>query len=313
MFLNMKTTSKLAFGAMVACLAAAPLFAQKLEPMTAEETALRNTGTPGHPGNDAAVDAAAPPHKIIGNLYYVGTTVHANFLVVTPQGNILINTGYEHTWPFTQAEIEKLGFKVSDIKIILGSHAHVDHQEADAMVKQLTGAPVEVLDKDVPMLQKLMPGGKPHPIDKILHDGDTVSLGGSSWVAHLTAGHTPGCTTWTSKIADGGKTYDVVIMCGGGVAGKIVNNPQYPTAVEDFHKTFAFLKTVPCDIPLGSHTDHYNENEKYAEMVKNPKGPNPFIDEGGCAVEAGNWEAVFNVQLDKQTKAAAATAPGAGN
>ena len=188
MSINMKMTSKLALGAMVACLAAAPLFAQKLVPMTAEETNLRNIGTPGHPGNNAAKDEPAPPHKIIGNLYYVGTTVHCNYLIVTPQGDILINTGYEHTWPMTQASIEKLGFKVSDIKIILGSHAHVDHQEADAMVKQLTGAPVEVMDKDVPMLQKLTPGGKPHPIDKILHDGDTVSLGGSSWVAHLHGG-----------------------------------------------------------------------------------------------------------------------------
>jgi metallo-beta-lactamase class B len=177
----------------------------------------------------------------------------------------------------------------------------------------MTGATVEAMDRDVPLLQKMTPGGKPHPIDKILHDGDTVSLGDSSWVAHLTAGHTPGCTTWTSKIADGGKTYNVVIMCGGGVAGKIVNNPDYPNAVQDFRDSFAFLKTVPCDIPLGSHTDHYNENEKYEEMAKNPNGPNPFIDEGGCAVESGNWEAVFNDALAKQTKAAAGSGPSASN
>jgi metallo-beta-lactamase class B len=309
---SMSMTSKLALGAMVACLAAAPLFAQKLVPMTAEETNLRNVGTPGHPGTNAEKDEPAPPHKIIGNLYYVGTTVHCNYLIVTPAGDILINTGYERTWPMTQASIEKLGFKVSDIKIILGSHAHIDHQQADAMVKQLTGAPVEVMEQDIPLLQKLTPGGKPHPIDKILHDGDTVSLDGSTWVAHLTAGHTPGCTTWTSKIADGGKTYNVVIMCGGG-AGKLVNNPDEPNVVDDFHKTFAFLKSVPCDIPLGSHTDHYNENEKYAEMMKNPKGPNPFIDEGGCAVEGGNWEAVFNDALAKQMKEAAGAGPSASN
>ena len=313
MSLTLKMTTKLLLGVAAACLVALPLCAQKIEPMTAEETNLRNVGTPGHPGNNAAVDMPAPPHKIIGNLYFVGTTVHCNYLIVTPQGDILINTGYEHTWPMTQASIEKLGFKVSDIKIILGSHAHIDHQEADAMVKQLTGAPVEVMDKDVPMLQKLTPGGKPHPVDKILHDGDTVSLGGSSWVAHLTGGHTPGCTTWTSKIADGGKTYNVVIMCGGGATGKLVDNPQYPTVVDDFHHTFAFLKTVPCDIPLGSHTDHYNENEKYEVWVKNPNGPNPFIDPTGCAIEAGNWEAVFNDLLAKQMKAAGGAGPSASN
>jgi metallo-beta-lactamase class B len=280
--------------------------------MSAEDTNLRNIGTPGHPGNNAAKDEPAPPHKIVGNLYYVGTTVHCNFLIVTPMGDILINTGYEHTWPMTQASIEKLGFKVSDIKIILGSHAHVDHQEADAIVKQMTGAPVEVMAEDVPMLQKLTPGGKPHPIDKVLHDGDTVSLGGSSWVAHLTPGHTPGCTTWTSKITDGGKSYNVVILCGGGVTSKLVGNTENPHIADDFRKSFAWMKSVPCDIPLGSHTDHYLENEKYETMAKNPNGPNPFIDEGGCAVEAGNWEAVFNDALAKQTKAAA-NGQGAGN
>ena len=149
------------------------------------------------------------------------------------------------------------------------------------------------------------------PTGTLVNNGDTVSLGGSSWVAHLTAGHTPGCTTWTSKIKDGGKTYNVVIMCGGG-AGKLVNNKDEPNVVDDFHHTFAFLKTVPCDIPLGSHTDHYLENEKYETMEKNPKGPNPFIDKGGCAVESGNWEAVFNDALAKQTKAAAGT-PSASN
>ena len=175
------------------------------------------------------------------------------------------------------------------------------------MVKQLTGAPVEVMAEDIPLLQKLTPGGKPHPIDKVLHDGDTVSLGGSSWVAHLNPGHTPGCTTWTSKITDAGKTYNVVILCGGGAPPKLDAN-----LMDQFHKTFAWMKTVPCDIPLGSHTDHYNENEKYAEMMKNPNGPNPFIDPGGCAVEAGNWEAVVNYNWEKQQKAAAGT-PSASN
>ena len=311
--MSMKMTGKLILGAVVAFLAAAPLFAQKLEPMTAEQTLQRNLGTPGHPGTNQQKDEAFPPHKIIGNLYYVGTTVHSNYLVVTPQGDILINTGYEHTWPLTQASIEKLGFKVTDIKIILGSHAHIDHQEADAMVKQLTGAPVEVMAEDVPLLQKLTPGGKPHPIDKVLHDGDTLSLGGSRWGAHLNPGHTPGCTTWTSKITDGGKSYNVVIMCGGGAPPKLVNNPDNPHIMDDFHRTFAFLKSVPCDVPLGSHTDHYNEVEKYDAMMKNPNGPNPFIDPGGCAVEAGNWEAMVNYQYDRQIKAAGGSGPNANN
>src|SRR5205085_6142827 len=119
-----------------------------------------------------------PPHKIIGNMYYVGTASLAAFLIVTPQGNILINSAYERTVPTIQKSIEQLGFKFSDTKILLGSHAHADHQEGDALVKQLTGAQVIVMAEDVPALRVMKPGGKEHPIDKIIHDGETVTLGG---------------------------------------------------------------------------------------------------------------------------------------
>jgi metallo-beta-lactamase class B len=282
---------------LAATLPALPLVAQGLKPMTAEETLGRNNG-PAEP------DKPFPPHKVIGNLYFVGTDTHSSYLLVTPAGNILINSTYERTVPFVRDSVEKLGFHFTDIKILLGSHAHVDHQEGDALVKQMTGAQVMSMDRDIPLLQKMTPGGKPHPIDRILHDGDTVSLGGTTLVAHLTAGHTPGCTTWTMKIADGGKTYDVVIMGGSGAGGvKLVDNLDYPKIREDFEKGYEFLRAVPCDIPLGSHTDHYNMAEKYGTLVKNPNGPNPFIDPQGCKIEAGNWEAVFKYYLAKQSKA----------
>src|SRR5579863_217057 len=141
-----------------------------------------------------------PPHKIIGNMYYVGTETLGSFLVVTPAGNILIDSTYEVNVPVIRKSIEDLGFKFADTKILLGSHAHADHQEGDAMVKELTGAQVMAMAEDVPALQAMKPGGKPHPIDRVLHDGDTVTLGGSTLVAHLTPGHTRGCTTWTMKI-----------------------------------------------------------------------------------------------------------------
>src|ERR1700726_3690959 len=144
-----------------------------------------------------------PPHKIIGNIYYVGTTSLASFLIVTPQGNILIDSTYERNVPVIQKSVADLGFKFSDIKILLGNHAHGDHQEGDALVKQLTGAQVIVMAEDVPALQAMKPGGKEHPIDKILHDGDSVALGGATLIAHLTAGHTRGCTTWTMKAKEG--------------------------------------------------------------------------------------------------------------
>src|ERR1700719_2369147 len=145
-----------------------------------------------------------PPHKVIANVYFVGTAELGSFLITTPEGHILINSDFETTVPVIRASVEKLGFRFTDIKILLGSHAHGDHMQGDAMVKELTAARVMAMEQDVPALRKMMPGGKPHPIDKILHDGDEVTLGGTTLVAHLTAGHTKGCTTWTLKVQDGG-------------------------------------------------------------------------------------------------------------
>src|SRR6266487_1619543 len=167
----------------------------------------RNMGTP----EDQTTQF--PPHKVIGNIYYVGTRTLSSFLVVTPQGHILIDSTYERNVPTIQKSVEQLGFKFSDVKILLGNHAHGDHQEGDAMVKQLTGAQVMAMAEDVPALQAIKPGGKDHPIDKILHDGDKVTLGNVTLVAHLTAGHTRGCTTWTTTAQEGGKTYYVMFGC----------------------------------------------------------------------------------------------------
>src|ERR1700692_2961978 len=166
----------------------------------------RNMGAP------ADQTTQFPPHKIIGNIYYVGTKTLSSFLVVTPQGNILIDSTYERNVPTIEKSVAQLGFKFSDIKILLGSHAHGDHQEGDALVKQLTGAQVMAMAEDVPALRAMKPGGKEHPIDKVLHDGESVTLGGVTLVAHLTPGHTRGCPPWTTKAQDGGRTYDVVII-----------------------------------------------------------------------------------------------------
>src|SRR5881394_1910068 len=131
-----------------------------------------------------------PPHKIIGNIYYVGTKTLSSFLIVTPQGNILMDSTYERNVPVIQKSVSDLGFKFSDVKILLGNHAHGDHQEGDAMVKALTGAQVIAMAEDLDMLKAIKPGGKEHPVDRVIHDGDTVSLGGTTLTAHLTAGHT---------------------------------------------------------------------------------------------------------------------------
>jgi metallo-beta-lactamase class B len=264
---------------------------------TQQELFQRNVGTP----EDQS--AQFPPHKIIGNVYYVGTGSLASFLIVTPQGNILINSTYERNVPVIQKSVEQLGFKFSDIRILLGSHAHADHMEGDALVKQLTGAQVMAMAEDVPMLEQMKPAGKPHPIDKVLHDNEQVTLGGTTLVAHLTPGHTPGCTTWTLKAQEGGKTYDLVIIGSLGVnpGMKLVNNPADPRIAEEFTRAFQVSRSLACDVPLGSHPGMYNMKEKYAKLQAG--GPNPYIDPAGCKIELDIDEAMFHTVLEQQQTA----------
>ncbi|HLK49225.1 MAG TPA: subclass B3 metallo-beta-lactamase [Bryobacteraceae bacterium] len=238
---------------------------------------------------------AFPPHRIIGNLYYVGTRTLSSFLVVTPQGNILIDSTYERNVPTIRKSIEQLGFKFSDVKILLGSHAHGDHQEGDAMVKELTGAQVMAMAEDVPALEAIKPGGKAHPIDKVLHDGDSVSLGGTALVAHLTPGHTHGCTTWTMKAQEGGKNYDVMINCSLRAPATLT-----PEVVSEFNRSFQVVRALPCDVELGDHPAQYNLQAKYARRREG--GPNPFIDRAGCTLEADIEEALFRAMVAEQEK-----------
>ena len=245
-----------------------------------------------------------PPHQVIGNVYYVGTNSLAVFLIVTPQGNILINSTYERNVPAIQRSVEQLGFKFSDIKILLGSHAHGDHQEGDAAVKAITGAQVMALAEDVPALRAMTPGGKEHPIDKVLHDGESVTLGGTTLVAHLTPGHSRGCTTWTLKAQEGGKSYDVVIIgsLGTNPGFTLVNNREIPGMAEEFARAFKVSHALPCDVPLGSHPGMYNMQAKYAKLAAG--GPNPFIDPDGYKLELDIDEAMFRAVLAEQKKAA---------
>ncbi len=263
---------------------------------TAQELFTRNVGT------KEDQRTAFPPHKIIGNIYYVGTRSLASFLIVTPEGNILVDSTYEANVPVIRKSIEDLGFKFADTKILLGSHAHGDHQEGDAMVKELTGAKVMAMAEDIPALEAMKPGGKAHPIDKVLHDGDQVTLGGTTLVAHLTPGHTHGCTTWSLKVQDGGKTYDVVIIGSMGVnAGtQLINNTKNPGILDEYEKGFAVMHTLACDVPLGSHPAMYNLAEKYAKLSKG--GPNPFIDPQGYQKEVAVEESAFRQALAEQKK-----------
>lgn len=246
-----------------------------------------------------------PPHKVIGNVYFVGTEQLGSFLIVTPEGDILINSDFETTVPVIRTSVEKLGFKMTDIKIILGSHAHGDHMEGDALMKELTGARVMAMEQDVPALRNMKPGGKPHPIDQVLHDGDEVKLGGTTLVAHLAAGHTKGCTTWTLKAEENGKPYNVVILGSIGVnpGYVLVGNKDYPQIADDYVRSFKVLRALPCDVFLGAHGSFYGLPEKYAKLGKG--GPNPFIDPQGYQAHLDRQERAFRAMLDEQKRGAA--------
>lgn len=256
-----------------------------------------------------------PPFRIAGNLYYVGSKGLANYLITTPQGHILINSDLEANVPLIRASVEKLGFKFTDIKILLISHAHWDHNAASATIKQLTGAQYMVMDADVPNVESggktdFQYGGnpgnryKPTKVDRVLHDGDHVKLGDADLVAHLTPGHTKGCTTWTMKVTDGGKTHDVVIVGSPNVNDgyKLVDNAQYPQIANDYERMFTVLKTLPADIFLGAHGSYFGLEEKYARLT--PGSPNPFVDPDGYKKFVTDKDQEFRTELAKQKTAA---------
>jgi metallo-beta-lactamase class B len=257
-----------------------------------------------------------PPYRIIGNIYYVGSQGLAVYLITTPQGNILINSNLEKSVPMIRDSVEKLGFRFSDTKILLISHAHVDHCAGSAAVKELTGAKYMVMDADVSAVEdggKINFGGdtqstasryQPAKVDRLLHDGDEVKLGDTVLTAHLTPGHTKGTTTWTMNVTDGGKTYHVVIVGSPNVnpGYKLVNNALYPQIASDYERMFRVLKSLPCDIFLGAHGNYYGMEEKYARMKAG--APNPFIDPEGYKSYIAEREETFRAELAKETAAA---------
>jgi metallo-beta-lactamase class B len=252
-----------------------------------------------------------PPFKIAGNLYYVGSKGLANYLITTSEGHILINSDMEENVPLIRASVENLGFKFTDIKILLISHAHWDHDAASDTIKKLTGAKYMVMDADVSVVES---GGKtdfqygndpttlykPTKVDRVLRDGDEVKLGGTVLVAHLTPGHTKGCTTWTLKVTEGGKTYDVVIIGSPNVnpGYRLVSNTTYPRIAEDYQKTFKVLKSLSCDIFLGAHGNYFGLDTKYPRLKT--EGLSVFVDPAGYKKYVEEKEEEFKRELAKQ-------------
>ncbi len=249
-----------------------------------------------------------PPYRVISNLYYVGTNYLASFLITTPQGHILINPDYKESVPLIRASVEKLGFHFSDIRIILISHAHDDHAAGCALAKRLSGAKLMVMDADVGEIEGGGAGDfqyvhqhwAPAKVDRILHDRDTVTLGGTTLIARLTPGHTKGCTTWTTEIEEGGHLYHVVIVGSPNVnpGYKLIGNRQYPQIATDYQKTFRVLSSLPCDIFLGAHGVYYDMDDKLKKLRAG--GRNPFIDPEGYRAYIKERERAFRAELSAQ-------------
>ncbi len=241
-----------------------------------------------------------PAFRIAGNLFYVGTADLAVYLVQTPQGSILINSDFPQDVPLIRKSIESLGFKYQDTRILLISHAHGDHDAAAGLIKEQTGAKLMVMDADVAEEESTARGRPGAKVDRVLQDGDTVELGGSTLVARLTPGHTKGCTTWTMKVQDGGRTLDAVIIGSPNVnPGYIlVGNKDYPHIADDYVKTFAVLTRLHCDLFLGAHGSYYGLLDKYPKLKAG--GPNPFVDSEGYKAYVSERERAFRKEWERQ-------------
>ena len=242
---------------------------------------------------------AIPGFKIAGNLYYVGTADLAAYLIATPQGNILINGNFKEDVPAIRKSIEGLGFKYADTKVLLISHAHGDHDEGIGQIKSDTGARLMVMEADVAAVESTAPGRPGAKVDRILHDRDTVELGGSTLTARLTPGHTPGCTTWTMRVEEGGRTLNAVIIGSPNVnpGYVLVNNKTYPQIASDYVRTFALLKTTPVDLFLGAHGAYFNLKDKLPKMGG---AVNPFIDPAGYQAYVAERDLAFERELARQ-------------
>lgn len=264
----------------------------------------------------AAKNQPLAPFRIAGSIYYVGASDVTSYLIVTPKGMVLLEGGFAETAPMIEANIAALGFKLKDVKVLLNGHAHPDHAGGLARLKADSGAEFEAMAQEVQPLEHAGQGtfyrGDRHlfdsiKVDRVLQDGDTVSLGGITLTAHLTAGHTPGCTTWTTTVTDGGKPYAVVFACQMTLPDQITGNPLYPDAATDFAKSFQVLAALPCDVFLAEHGSSFGLLEKAARLrAAKPGAPNPFVDPQGYRDFVTQSREAFEAQL----KAEAAGAPG---
>ena len=262
--------------------------------------------TPATPGQNDAVE----PFRIIGNIYYVGATEVTSYLITSPEGDILLDGGFPETAPIIERNIRKLGFKLSDVKVLISTHAHYDHAGGLAELKRATGAKFYASAAEIPLLAA---GGKgdfafgdrflfpPVKADETVKDDQIIHVGTAAMHAHLTPGHTKGCTTWTADVTENGEKHTAVFICSISMPGgyKLVNNAKYPEIAEDYKATYKKLHALKADVFLGSHASFFDLETKRAKMLKG-SGSNPFIDPAGYEAFIGSNEKDFLSELKKQ-------------
>lgn len=256
------------------------------------------------------------PVRIAANLHYVGASDIASYLITTPEGHILIDGGFVETAPQIAANVEKLGHRLADVKILLNSHAHFDHAGGLAELKRRSGAQLFASAPDAELLER---GGKgdfrfgdegafpPVAVDRRLADGEKVTLGGVELTARLTPGHTRGCTTWTWNA--GG--LQAVVVCSASILDyRFVGQESYPGIAADFERTFATLQALPCDLFLASHGRFFDLDGKRTLALRGMGMRNPFVDPAGYKAWAAEAESAFRAAVERQRQELAAPDKG---
>lgn len=269
------------------------------------QTPAPQSAAPPAGGQTAPNPMKAPyaPFHLIGNIYYIGSAGLACYLIKTSEGEILLDSGYPDMASQIEGNVQQLGFKLSDVKILINSHAHIDHGGGMGQLKMDTGAKLVAMAEDAPFFENgghndvLFGDRSPFPpvhVDRVIHDGDTVKLGDTELTAHLTPGHTPGNTTWTMVAQDGGNSYDTVFF---GIVMPFPNTvlastPAYPNVGADWAKTMAVLPTLKCEVFLASNGSFYDMAKKHDTALQHPD-PNPFVDPAGCRAFVERAEASY--------------------